>query len=269
MMKIKTRKIIVVLISVSLILVSCNSGEKENKAKESKIWISLFNGKDLNDWKIKFSGHELNDNVKNTFRAENGLLKVSYDQYNQFENKFGHIFYKEKFSQYIIKVEYRFVGDQVADAPGWAFRNNGIMFHSQSPESMDKDQDFPVSVEVQLLGGNGTDQRSTANVCTPGTHIVMNGELITDHCISSKSKTFHGDQWVTVEVEVRGNKVIKHIVNGVAVMEYNNPQLDEEDPFTKSMMIDGVKLLSEGYIALQAESHPTEFRKVELLKLDK
>jgi hypothetical protein len=128
-------------------------------------------------------------------------------------------------------------------------------------------QEFPVSIEVQLLGGNGTDERSTGNLCTPGTHVMMGGELITEHCISSNSKTFHGDQWVTVEVEVLGNTVIKHMVNGNIVMEYNNPLLDEEDPDAKKLIKNGNKMVQEGYIALQAESHPTEFRKIEILPL--
>jgi hypothetical protein len=148
------------------------------------------------------------------------------------------------------------VGEQCPGGPGWAFRNNGIMAHGQSPESMKKDQDFPDSIEVQMLGGNGTDKRSTGNLCTPGTHVVMDGKLITQHCISSSSKTYHGDQWVTIELEVHGNEIIRHIINGEVVLEYERPQLD-----------DGT-LLSEGSISLQAESHPTEFRKVEILLLE-
>jgi len=240
---------------------------KDNEGKKG--WISLFNGKNLDGWKAKFAGHELNDNYKNTFRVENGILKVSYDQYDKFDGKFGHLFYKNKFSHYILRVEYRFVGDQVPEAPGWALRNNGIMFHCQSPESMTKGQSFPVSVEVQLLGGNGKDKRPTGNVCTPGTHIVMDGKLVTSHCIESRSKTYHGDQWVTVEVEVHGDSTIKHTVNGETVFEYEKPQLDENDPDAKKLIKDGAKMLHEGYIALQAESHPTEFRKVEILPLQK
>ena len=207
------------------------------------------------------------DNYQNTFRVENGILKVSYDEYDQFDEKFGHIFYKDKFSHYILRAEYRFVGEQVSGAPDWAYRNNGIMFHCQSPQSMFKDQAFPVSIEVQLLGGNGTEERSTGNVCTPGTHIMMGEQLMTEHCISSNSKTFHGDQWVTVEVEVLGNTAIKHRVNGEIVMEYNNPQYDVEDPLAKKLIKDNNKVIDEGYIALQAESHPTEFRKIEILDL--
>jgi len=239
--------------------------EKGNKGKSG--WISLFNGKDLEGWKVKIAGHELNDNYKNTFRVENGILKVSYDQYDKFDGKFGHLFYKDKFSHYILRVEYRFVGDQTPGAPGWAFRNNGIMVHCQSPETMTKDQSFPVSIEVQLLGGDGKNERSTGNLCTPGTHVVMDGKLITPHVIGSRSKTYHGDQWVTITVEVRGNSTIKHIMNGETVLEYQKPQLDENDPDAKKLIKNGDKMLHEGYIALQAESHPTEFRKVEMLPL--
>ncbi len=114
--------------------------------------------------------------------------------------KFGHLFYKTPFSHYRLRIEYRFVGDQCPGGPSWAFRNSGVMIHGQPPESMRKDQEFPVSIEVQFLGGNGRDKRPTANVCTPGTNIVMGGKLITQHCTDSKAKTYHGDQWVTVEV---------------------------------------------------------------------
>jgi len=231
-------------------------------------WIQLFNGKDLQGWDIKISGYDLNDNFNNTFRVEDGVLKASYDKYSDFDSQFGHIFHQQKFSNYILAAEYRFIGDQVTGGPGWAFRNNGLMFHSQSAQSMQRDQNFPISVEVQLLGGNGSDERSTANLCTPGTHVVLNGQLFEPHCINSSSKTYHGDQWVRVEVLVLGDSIIKHIVEGDTVLVYERPQIgggavNNHDPALKQ---DG-KLLSEGYIALQAESHPTEFRKVEVLPL--
>lgn len=244
----------------------CGCAVQQGKSSKGR-WIKLFNGKNLKGWKVKIAGHKLNDNYGNTFRVEDGILKVRYDEYEKFGGKFGHLFYKDKFSDYILRVEYRFVGEQSPGGPGWAFRNSGIMLHCQSPESMGKDQSFPVSVEVQLLGGNGRDKRSTANVCTSGTHIVMDGKLDTRHCISSASKTYHGDQWVTTEVEVHGNSIIKHMVNGQVVLEYEKPQLDEKDGDARKLIKNGDKMLSEGYISLQAESHPVEFRKVELLRL--
>jgi len=248
-------------ILVLLILAAC-TGQHE------PAWKPLFNGKDLQDWHIKICGYDLDDNFGDTFRVENGVMKVSFDAYKTFEGRFGHIFFKEKFSKYKLRVEYRFTGEQCEGGPKWAFRNSGIMFHSQSPSSMKKDQNFPVSIEAQLLGGDGKNERPTANVCTPGTNIVMNGKLITEHCTSSKSKTYHGDQWVTVELEVYGDSLVKHIVDDQVVLSYEKPQLDPEDPEAVPLIPDGQLLLKEGYIALQAESHPVEFRKVEILVLD-
>jgi hypothetical protein len=245
----------------------CGCVAEQGGAGKSRL-INLFNGKDLQGWKVKITGHELNDNYGNTFRVEDGILKVSYDRYDKFEGKFGHIFYKDKFSHYILRLEYRFTGEQTPGGPGWAFRNSGIMLHCQSPESMTRDQSFPVSIEVQLLGGSGSGERSTGNLCTPGTNIVMDGKLVTTHCISSSSKTYHGDQWVTMEVEVHGNSVIKHIVDGQTVLEYEKPQLDENDGDARKLIENDDKMLHEGYISLQAESHPVVFRKVEILPLN-
>lgn len=232
-------------------------------------WIQLFNGKNLDGWTPKITGYELGDNFGNTFRVEDGVLKTAYDRYERFDGRFGHLFYHQPFSHYVLRVEYRFVGGQVPGAPGWAFRNSGIMIHGQSPESMTKDQDFPVSIEVQLLGGGGSGDRPTANLCTPGTHVVMQGKLVTRHCNSSRSKTYHGDQWVTVEVEVHGNKLIRHFVESQPVLEYSQPQLDETDADARKLIENGEKMLDGGTISLQSESHPVEFRKVELRKLEK
>lgn len=231
--------------------------------------MQLFNGKDLTGWTAKIKGHELGDNFADTFRVEDGLLKVSYDGYENFDGQFGHLFFEKEFSHYRFRVEYRFVGDQAAGGPKWAIRNSGVMIHGQPPETMTKDQNFPVSIEVQLLGGKGTGERPTANLCTPGTNVVMNGKLFTPHCINSKSKTYHGDQWVTVELEVRGNKVVKHIIDGEVVLAYEKPQLDERDRDAQKLIKSrgGQIMLSGGSISLQSESHPVEFRKVEIMVL--
>ncbi len=234
-----------------------------------EIWIQLFNGKDLNDWQVKFAGYELGYNLNNTFRVEDGLLRVSYEEWEDWGNQYGHLFYNGDFSHYRLRAEYRFVGNQVKGGPGWAYRNNGLMIHGQSAESMEIDQDFPVSIEVQLLGGNGRDERSTANMCSPGTNIVMDGLLIEQHCVNSHSETFHGDQWVTVEVEVRGGETIRHFVNGVEVMSYEKPQLDPREPYYEKLLEEyGDIIITGGTISIQAESHPTDFRKIELLLLD-
>ena len=232
-------------------------------------WISLFNGKDLEGWSPKIRYHDFNDNFANTFRVENGVIKVGYEGYKKFDETFGHLFYKTKFSNYRLRLEYRFVGDQCPGGPGWAFKNSGLMIHCEDPAKMRKDQDFPVSIEVQYLGGPERGTRSTGNLCTPGTHVVMDGKLIKQHCIESTSDTFRGDQWVTAEVEVHGNGKIKHIINGKTVIEYEKAQLDDSSPDGRRLIMDrnGDVMLKEGYISLQSESHPIEFRKIEVLPL--
>jgi hypothetical protein len=232
-------------------------------AEDASEWRSMFNGRDLDGWTVKIAGRAAGDNHGNLFRVDDGVLKVSYDQYERFNGEFGHLFYKEKLSNYVMRLEYRVVGEQSAGGPGWALRNSGIMIHGQSPESMRVEQDFPVSIEVQLLGGDGENERSTGNLCTPGTHVVMDDRLVTQHCINSSSETFHGDQWVTAEVEVHGSGAIRHRINGVVVMEYSQPQLDPGDADAKLLIPDGGELLLHGgTVSLQAESHPFEFRNI-------
>jgi hypothetical protein len=236
---------------------------------EKKEWVSLFDGKSLTGWVPKITGYDAGVNFGETYRVENGILKVSYDKYDTFGGRFGHLFYKTLFSHYVIAIEYRFVGQQAKDGPDWAFRNSGVMVHGQPVETMKKDQDFPICIEAQLLGGRGDGTaRSTANLCTPGTNVVMNGQLETRHCINSSSKTFDGDQWVRAEIEVHGGGEIVHRVNGETVLRYEKPQMGGGnvagyDPAVKR---DG-EILTGGSISLQAESHPVEFRKVELLNL--
>ncbi|MFH5801984.1 family 16 glycoside hydrolase [Haladaptatus sp. CMAA 1911] len=228
-------------------------------ATDEDEWIQLFNGEDLDNWTRKFTGKPPGEGHKNTFSVEDGLLKVNYDEYDEWNGVFGHLFYENEFSHYILRAEYRFVGEQVSGAPSWARRNNGLMVHGQTPEEMGIDQDYPDSIEVQLLGEEaGTDnERTTANVCTPGTNIFMDGELHEQHCTNSNSDTYRGDEWVTVTVVVRGNQAIRHIVedDGV-VVSYTNPQLNSGVP------------LEAGTISIQSESHPTEFRSIEVKQLD-
>jgi hypothetical protein len=225
-------------------------------------WEQMFDGKDLKGWDIKIRKHALNDNYNNTFRVENGQLEVRYDKYTDFEQQYGHLFYKKQYSHYLIGVEYRFVGDQVNGGEGWAFRNSGIMIHGQDPKTMGLNQDFPNSIEVQLLGGTGEGKRPTCNVCTPGTQYVQHGKVIKTHCVESSSPTFNGDQWVRAEVLVLGDSTVVHYVNGEEVLRYQQPQLD---PVAGA---DVGALLKSGTISLQSESHPIDFRKVEIIDLE-
>ncbi|GAB3997351.1 DUF1080 domain-containing protein [Spirosoma daeguense] len=251
------------------------------KAADRQEWVSLFNGKDLSGWDIKIAGLPLNDNYKNTFRVEDGILRVAYDQYKTFEGKYGHIYYKKPFSYYRVRFTYRFVGNQTPGGDSWNVRNSGVMLHSQSAESLSLGQTFPVSLEMQFLGGLGKGPRSTGNLCTPGTQVYMNNKLRPEHCTDSKSKTYDGDQWIKAEAIVLGDSIIHHIIQGDTVLTYEKPQVGggfvsrdhdfNAGHFSPEAAAYWNKLantpLKEGYIALQAESHPIDFKQIEILEL--
>ena len=237
--------------------------------QSEKDWLKLFNGKNLDGWVIKIAGYGLGDNFGRTFRAENGVIKVSYDQYPDFGVRFSHLFYQQKFSHYRLSLEYRFTGEQVKGGPSYARLNSGVMIHSQAPETILKDQDWPISVEAQFLSNDGNLKRPTMNVCTPGTEIFMNGQMVKAHCTNSTSKIYHAeDGWIPVEVEVLGSERVRHIINGETVLQYEKPQIGGgvAHGFDPAIKVDG-KLLEEGYIGQQSESHPVEFRNIRLLNL--
>ena len=236
-----------------------------------KGWISLFNGKDINDWIVKINHHDVRENYGNTFRVEEGMIKVRYDQYDSFNESFGHLYYKQPFSYYHLKFEYRITGEWRRDAPSYTIRNSGVMFHSQDPTTMPKEQDWPISIEFQLLAGlEDGKPRPTGNMCSPGTDVVFQGKIDDRHCINSTSKTYAINEWVQGEIIVLGDSMITHIINGDTVLRYSKPQIgggvvSNYDPKIKQ---DG-KLLKEGFIALQSEGQPVDFRNIRLLNLRK
>ncbi|SHI92678.1 3-keto-disaccharide hydrolase [Algibacter luteus] len=262
-------KYILLILAIALFSNCKMNDEKESDEIETENWISLFNGKDLTDWTPKINGYELGNNYNNTFRVENNLLKVSYDGYENFSNEYGHLFYKAPFTNYKLRLEYRFVGEQANGGASWAEKNSGIMIHCQSPETMLVGQGFPISLEVQLLGGvNENALRPSGNLCTPGTHVEMNGALVTDHCISSDSKTYYGEEWITAMVTVNKDS-ITHYLDGKSVISYSNPTIGGQflDSTSEEIQAKDGQPLTGGYISLQSESHPIEFRNIEILEL--
>lgn len=232
-------------------------------------WIPLFNGKDLSNWTVKIFHHEVGENYGNTFRAEEGMIKVRYDQYDQFNNRYGHLFFNKPFSHFKLRFDYRFTGIWRADAPSYTKINSGIMYHSQDPKTILKEQDWPISVEMQLLGGldDGL-ARPTGNMCSPGTDVVFKGRVDPRHCINSNSKTYYGDQWVHAELIVLGDSLVSHLINGDTVLQYSKPQIGGgvANGYNPALKIDG-KLLEKGFIALQSEGQEIDFKNIELLDL--
>ncbi|MFT4152330.1 DUF1080 domain-containing protein [Parafilimonas sp.] len=252
-----------------LLLCGCAQKPVKTAADVNDGWTPLFNGKDIKDWNVKIHHHDYNENFGNTFRAEDGMIKVRYDQYKDFNEQFGHLYYKTPFSRYHLKFEYRFAGQWMKSAPAYTLLNSGVMFHSQDPKTMPKEQDWPISVEMQLLGGIKEGKpRPTGNMCSPGTDVVYKGRISPDHCINSSSKTYYGDQWVKGELIVLGDSLITHIINGDTVLQYSKPQIgggvaNGYDPAQKQ---DG-KLLNSGFIALQSEGQEIDFRNIMIKRL--
>lgn len=249
------------------------------KAADKEEWTSLFNGKDLTGWDIKIAGHKVNDNHKNTFIVEDNMIRVNYKEYDKFTDEYGHMYYNKPYSHYKIRLQYRFTGNQVPGGASWNVRNSGIMLHSQSAASLGLDQDFPISLEMQYLGGLNAGERNTGNLCTPGTIVDIDGKLAEAHCINSTSKTYNGDQWVNAEAIVLGDSIVYHLIEKDTVLVFTNPRIGGGYVGSNHTFKDGkvgseaewIKKegtpLGSGYIALQAESHPIDFRNIELLNL--
>lgn len=257
---------IMLAITAATLIAGCAANSSGGKREK---WQPLFNGKDLNDWIVKVYHHEVGDNYANTFRAEDGIIKVRYDQYDSFNNRYAHLFYKQPYSYYKLRFEYRLTGEWRKDAPSYTQLNSGVMFHSQDPRTILKEQDWPLSIEFQLLAGLPDGQpRPTGNMCSPGTDVVYDGRIDARHCINSFSRTYQRDQWVKCEIIVLGDELITHIVEGDTVLQYSKPSIGGgvAKGFDPKIKVNGTPLKS-GFIALQSEGQPVDFRNIELLNL--
>ncbi len=239
-------------------------------AQDGEGWETLFNGTDLSGWTTKIHRYEVGDNYADTFRVEDSIIKVRYDRYEgAYNDRFGHLYFDKPYAYFHLSLEYRFVGDVHPGAPEFVVKNSGVMFHSQDPRTMPKDQNWPISVEMQFLAGvKQGEERSTGNMCSPGTEVVYEGRIDPRHCINSVSKTYFGDQWVKAELIVLGNALVTHIINGEKVLQYTLPQVGGAvvEGFDAGQKIDGT-LLTEGFIALQSEGQPIDFKNIKIKNL--
>ncbi len=249
-----------------LFFYACHSNKITSSAAGNNKWVSLFNGKDFNHWIPKIAGFKPGENFGNTFRVENGILSTRYNAYDSFKNRFGALYYDKPFINYRLKVEYRFVGELTPGAPSWGYKDGGIQYHCQSPESVAIDQNFPVCLEFNLHGGNGKEDNPTGDICASGMYVEIDGKRNTSFCTPPAiKKTFAGEEWVTAEIEVRDGN-ITHYINGEKILAFANPRYDTTNALAKKMVIAGNDMVKSGYISLQSNSHPMDFRKIEILE---
>ena len=267
-MKLNTKGFLGIVI-MSFSMLSCGGDANRNMA-EMEEWRDLFNGENLEGWTAKFHHHEPGENYANTFRVTDGVIQVNYNDYDTFDQRYGHLFYDEPFSSFHLTIDYRFTDQWMEDAPVYTVRNSGVMFHSQSPQSLLKEQDWPFSVEYQLLARQEEGvERPTGNMCSPGTDVVYNGEIDPRHCINSSSDTYEWDEWVHAELIVHSDSLVIHKVNGEEVLRYSQPQIGGgvANGFDPELKVDGTPL-TEGYIGLQAEGQGVEFREIRIKELN-
>lgn len=247
-------------------LMLCTSKKPIEQSSEEIQWESLFNGEDLTGWTMKIFGYEAGENFGNTFRVEEGILQVRYDQYDQFDNRFGALYFNREFKNFRLRVEYRFLGETAPGAPEWGFRDSGIQYHGQGPGMLAIDQPFPICLEYNLHGGNGQDDRPVGQICANGIKIWIDGEDNSSYCTPpAVERTFHGDQWVTAEIESKDG-VFRHFVNGEEILQFSNPRFDITNDIARTMMVDGDSTVLKGFISLQSNSHPIDFRKIEIVE---
>lgn len=249
---------------ILILLLACTPKEKSTAE-----WIDLFNGKDLNDWTVKIHHHDVGVNFGNTFRVDDNMIQVRYDQYGDFNDQFAHLYYNKPFSKFHLKLEYQFKGELQKGAPEYTILNSGVMFHSQDPRTMLKEQNWPISVEMQFLAGLGDGKsRPTGNMCSPGTDIVYEGKVYDGHCLNSSSQTYGKDEWVQAELIVLGDSLITQIINGDTVLQYSKPTMGGGvvNGYDSLIWKPGTPLTT-GFIALQSEGQPINFRNVKLREL--
>jgi len=261
-------------VAACLLVTSCASWQADDG------WTELFNGRDLSGWTPKIRGFAAGVNAGNTFFVKDGLLCCGYAgamYADGFKEQFGHLFCDGSFTNYVLRATYRMIGTQLKGGPDWAERNNGIMLHGQTPQSMAVEQDFPVSIEFQLLSGlDDGKPRSTANLCTPGTNVERDGRLYTPHVLNSVSATHRADEWTTVEAEVHGGEemIFRVLENGTfrEVLRFQRPQYDPKAdcvlpttavaPLVKAN--GGDLIMRGGTISIQSESAPTQYRSIRI-----
>ncbi|MEC3909214.1 DUF1080 domain-containing protein [Sphingobium sp. CR2-8] len=233
-------------------------------------WEPIFDGKSLDGWTPKITGRAVGEDPLHMFVVQDGAIRVSHANYKSFNGEFGHLFWKAPLKAFRVRFEYRLFGQSLPGIKVWQSTNSGLMFHAQAPETMRRDQDFPVSLEMQLLATPRPTEEPSGNVCTPGTTVVFQGKRDPRHCILSSAPLLPAGRWTKAELEVLPSGQVTHFIDGKPVLQYSDIELDPDYEDAKPLIAaaGGVLSLKQGYIALQGEGHPIEFRHIALQRID-
>lgn len=222
-------------------------------------WVKIFNGQDLTGWSPLIHKSAYKQDPYNTFRADpvNHVIKVTYEDYpNGFEDRCGLLYYDKLLTNYRVRVTYRFLEPQAPGPVSWGKNNTGLMIFGIDPAKVTGDPEFPPLIEIQLLGANSTGGNTTPNMCVPG---GMTMKKSTAECGNNHTGVAPppAAEWVTVEAEV-------HVKGDTKVFQYPNkttPVITMSGPVYQG------KDVVNGYLSLQSESQPLEYKDIELMEL--
>ncbi len=271
-------------------------------------WIQMLRKGDtkLSDWTPKIQGHAAGENPYNSFsygETSDGQprLIVTDTVSNTSSYGYGHLFYKTAYSDYIVRAKYHFPTKEsfAGGAGSWTIQNNGLMLHCQSAASMDKGQDYPKSIENQLIGywsyGDGSPPNTTtSNLCLVNTSVNYHGQWYSDgtghHCTQSK---FHSLAYDSSTTPAKGANSTNATWPGKDIWEYAMDRVIDSTSMTFYMRsrpdtawdsvlgVTQIRLgltntssgpgsttaLGSGYISIQMEGTSTEFASIEVLNL--
>ena len=256
----------VILIGVLALTASgCAGDEQVPRADDAAPvgeWLSLFDGQSLTGWTPKIAGYQAGENFGNTFRVEDGVIRVAYDAYgDDFADRFGNLIYETPYEHYRLRLEYRFTGEAVPGGPDWGVRNSGILYHMQPIPTIPLDQGFPVSLEAQFLA-EGAHGPTTGNMCSIETYVVVDGEDRHEHCLGGPVPARPMGEWVRFELIAAPDGTFRHLIDGEEAYAFEDAFYDEAHPWAEGLRVEG------GHFALQSEGQPVEFRNVALMVLE-
>lgn len=223
-------------------------------------WVNLFNGKDLTGWVPLIHKSKVGENYMDTFRADsvNKVIRIAYDKYpNQsFDGRIGNLYYNKRLTNYRVRVTYRFIEPQAKNPVSWGRNNSALMIFAVDPYTITGDPQLPPMIELQLLGSPSAGGTTSPNYCDLGGMSMQQHSARCGNNGSGKAPN-PANQWTTVEAEVHVTGVTKVF----QLPDTTNPAQTMSGPRYMNQAVTG------GFVALQSESQPIEFKDILLKEL--